>query len=285
MKITLFAVALFLGLFACFLPRALAQDYGPAGLIPEDAPKGAGKMIILSDFGSEDAAYISLPATQPVMGILLIPDAYGLDDFTKAEADRLAAQGYLALAVDIYNGQQSSAPGEKANLVANINATSVLKTLASGMRLFHESPSYRMDRVVAVGWGTGAKFAYEMARENKDLQGAITFYGPVETDPVSIPKGCAPLSAVYSSTDPVATRANVQAFQHLMKAAGNDFTAWFIDAGSGWSNPKSPTYNPTEDKEAWKVVMPFLVRIGATAVKPVKPPSMFDKVKGLLHKA
>jgi hypothetical protein len=70
----------------------------------------------------------------------------------------------------------------------------------------------------------------------------------------------------------------VQVFERMMKDAGNDFEAWFIAAGSGWSEPLSKTYNPTEDKEAWKVVAPFLVRIGAAPVKEEKE-SIIDKAK------
>ena len=72
-------------------------------------------MITLSDFGAEDLAYLAVPATPPTLGIVLVPDAYGLDDFTKAEADRLAALGYLVVAVDIYNGKQTTDPGDLAN--------------------------------------------------------------------------------------------------------------------------------------------------------------------------
>ena len=55
-----------------------------------------------------------------------------------------------------------------------------------------------------------------------------------------------------------------------MKDAGNDCECWFIAARSGWSNPKSKTYSPVEDKEAWKVALPFLVRIGAQPVRVQK---------------
>jgi carboxymethylenebutenolidase len=245
--------------------------------------KPVGRAITLSDFGAEDLAYLSIPATRPTLGIVLVPDAYGLDDFTKAEADRLAQEGYLVVAIDIYNGSQTSDPGEQANLVANLNADVVMKTVDAGIRFFHESPKFRVDHVVAMGWGAGATYVFQAARENKTLDGAITFYGPVETGDSKIGKFCAPLCAVYPENDSVATHENVEAFQHAMKDAGNDFEAWFIAAGRGWSHPKSKTYNRVEDKEAWKVATPFLVRIGAEPVKPKDGPSIIDKVKNIFN--
>jgi len=247
---------------------------------PDDSPpaKPASRMITLSDFGAEDLAYLAIPATPPTLAIVLVPDAYGLDDFTKAEADRLAALGYLVAAVDIYNGKQTTDPGDLANLIANLNAETVMKTVNSGIRFFHESPKFQVDHVVAMGWGTGATYVFQAARENKTLDGAITFYGPIESRDHIIGKFTAPLCAVYPANDPVTTHDNVLAFQQRMKEAGNDCEAWFIAADSGWSNPKSRTYNPVEDKEAWKVALPFLVRIGAEPVKPTHD-SILDKAK------
>ena len=241
--------------------------------------KATGRTITLSDFGAEDLAYLSIPATPPEMGIVLVPDGYGLDDFTKAEADRLAGLGYLVLAVDIYNGHHSTDPEEIANLTANQEPAAVLKTIDAAIRVFHESPKFKVGHVVAMGWGNGARFVYQEARVSRTLDGAIMFYGPIETDVEHIGKFLVPLCAVYPQSDPIITHEEVQVFEHMMKDAGNDFEAWFIAAGTGWSNPANKNYSPVEDKEAWKVAMPFLVRIGAEPVKVEKKPSIIDKAK------
>jgi carboxymethylenebutenolidase len=238
----------------------------------------ASHMIPLGEYGADEMAYISIPATAPKVGIVLVPDAFGLDDFTRAEADRLAAMGYLVLAVDIYNGNQMTDPGDLANMIANLNTETVLKTVNAGIRLLNESPAFHTDHVVAMGWGTGATYVFQEARDNKTLDGAITFYGPVLTRQDQVRKFAAPLCAAYPDRDPVATHDVVQAFQHWMKDAGNDFEAWYIAAGRGWSDPKSKSYNPVEDGEAWKVALPFLVRIAAAPVRSKKP-SLIEQAK------
>jgi carboxymethylenebutenolidase len=261
------------------IARAADDSDASASPAPDAVPgKPTGRMITLSDFGAEDLAYLAVPVTPPALGIVLVPDAYGLDDFTKAEAMRLAGLGYLVVAIDIYNGKQLTDPGDLANLVANLNAATVMKTVDAGIRFFHDSPKFRVDHVVAMGWGTGSSYVFQAARENKTLDGAITFYGPVVTSDHVIGKFVAPLCAVYPLNDPVATRDNVLGFQQRMKDDGNDCEAWFIAAGAGWSHPKSKTYNPVEDKEAWKVALPFLIRIGAEPVKP-RGDSILDKAK------
>jgi carboxymethylenebutenolidase len=239
--------------------------------------KPAGRMITLGDFGAEDLAYLAIPATPPTLAVVLVPDAYGLDDFTKKEADRLAGLGYLVAAVDIYNGKHTTDPGDLANLIANLNAATVMKTIDAGVRFFHESPKFKVDHVVAMGWGTGATYVFQAAREIKTLDGAITFYGPVESNDHTIGKFYAALCAVFPANDPVTTHDAVMTFLQRMKDSGNDCEGWFIAAGRGWSNPKNKTYSPIEDKEAWKVALPFLIRIGAEPVKPKD--TIIDKAK------
>ena len=246
--------------------------------------KPSSRAITLSDFGAEDLAALAIPSTPPTVGVVLIPDAYGLDDFTRHETERLAGIGYLVVAVDIYNGKQTTDPGQQSNMVANLDATGVMKTIDAGIRLFHESPKFRVDHVVAMGWGVGANFALEAARENKGLDGAILFYGPVPSGhPLKVP---VPVCALYSQSDPATSREAVLGFQHAERDLGCDFTAWFIAAGSGWSNPLSKTYNPVEDKEAWKVAEPFIFRVGAepSRAKSTVVDKVKDKVKSIFDK-
>ena len=259
---------------------ALATLIVTTSLHAATAAKPTGRLITLSDFGAEDLGYLAIPVTPPTVGIVLVPDAYGLDDFTRSEADRLAAQGYLVLAVDIYNGKQTTDPADLANLIQNINTDSVMKTIDSGVRFFRESPMYRTSHVVVMGWGTGATYVFQTVRDTRTtVDGAITFYGPCPSGDQELGKFYAPLCAVYSDRDPATTHDVVLNFQQRMKAAGNDCECWFMAASSGWSEPKSKTYNPAEDREAWKVAVPFLIRIAAQPGKKEKPPGMIDKAK------
>jgi carboxymethylenebutenolidase len=274
----LFAVLLIVGCNPVRAQEAASPGGNPAAESQPSAAPGqpVGRAITLSDFGAEDLGYLAIPNTPPMVGIVLVPDAYGLDDFTKHEAERLASEGYLAVAIDIYDGRRPNDPGQIANMVANLDGPTVMKTVNAGIRLFNESPKFRVDHVVVVGWGVGANYAWQAANEESGPDGAILFYGPVESGPV---KRCPlPVCALYSDRDPSVTRGSVLDFQHALRDAGSDFTAWFIAAGPGWSNPQSRNYSPVEDREAWKVAEPFLIRIGAEPVRK-KGPNAIDKVK------
>lgn len=277
-RTTVFA-ALFAAMTPCLNAQENPNDPSPTpGILGHDvgSARPAGRSITLSDFGAEDLGYLAIPATPPTVGIVLVPDAYGLDDFTRQEADRLAGDGYLVVAVDIYNGKQMNDPGQIANMVANLDGPTVMKTVEAGVRLFHESPKFHVDHVVTVGWGVGATYVWQATSSPYPPDGAVMFYGPVQTNAVT--KTPIPVCALYSDRDPAVTRDSVLSFQHALRDQGSDFTAWFIAAATGWSNPQSKAYNPGEDREAWKVAEPFIMRIGTEPVKKYGP-SEIDKVK------
>jgi carboxymethylenebutenolidase len=280
MPIRRFAFAFLLLQLAFFLPTRAQENPNDSPLAEAKSPdptppKASGRPITLSDFGAEDLGYLAVPNTPPTVGVVLVPDAYGLDEFTRRQAERLAADGYIAVAVDIYNGKMLTDPGQIANMVANLDGPTVLKTVEAGVRLFHESPKFRVDHVVVVGWGIGANYAWQSAHDENGPDGAILFYGPVQSGKMD--KCPVPVCALYSDRDPAVTRDAVLDFQHGMRDAGSDFTAWFIAAQSGWSNPQNKYYNPVEDGEAWKVAEPFIMRIGAEPVR--KRDTTVDKVK------
>jgi len=266
---------------SCLLGHAQdnsGDSSGTPGILTNDvgSSKPTGRSITLSDFGAEDLAYLAIPATPPEVGIVLVPDAYGLDDFTRQEADRLAGEGYLVVAIDIYNGKLTTDPGQIGNMVENLDGPTVMKTVEAGVRLFHESPKFHVDHVVMVGWGVGANYAWQAVDGPYAPDGVVLFYGPVQSNAVT--KLPIPVCALYSDRDPVLTREAVLNFQHAQRNAGSDFTAWFIAAAPGWSNPQSKAYSPGEDREAWKVAEPFILRIAAEPVKKYGPSEM-DKVK------
>ena len=80
------------------------------------APKPKGSMTDLK-VGNETAkAYVARPGGTPKGGLLVIHEWWGLNDLVKHEADRLAQEGYLAVAVDLYKGKVATKPDQLMGL-------------------------------------------------------------------------------------------------------------------------------------------------------------------------
>src|SRR6267378_5111788 len=82
-----------------------------------DAPKPEGTTTKLQVAGQSSEAYLARPRGKPRGALLVLQEYWGLNDWIKHQADQLAKDGYLALAVDLYQGKVASTPAEAVELM------------------------------------------------------------------------------------------------------------------------------------------------------------------------
>src|SRR5947209_17993608 len=80
------------------------------------SPGPKGQNVFLKIKGGEAKAYVAKPKTKPRGAVLVLHEWWGLNDWVKSMADRLAGEGYLALAVDLYKGKVATDPKEAGAL-------------------------------------------------------------------------------------------------------------------------------------------------------------------------
>src|SRR5437773_7997500 len=76
-----------------------------------------GEPVEFEQNGVRVSGYLSRPEGQPKAGMVVIQEWWGLNDDIKEIADRYAAEGYLALAPDMYHGQVTAEPDDARKLV------------------------------------------------------------------------------------------------------------------------------------------------------------------------
>src|SRR5207237_8177889 len=79
-----------------------------------DAPKPKGSMTELKIGDQISRAYVARPKGKPQGALLVIHEYWGLNDWVKDKADQLAAEGYLAVAIDLYKGEGATDPQQAA---------------------------------------------------------------------------------------------------------------------------------------------------------------------------
>ena len=140
------------------VPAAPAKDKSPY----------AGEMIYLRDFGSDEVGFLSVPMQQPQFGVLIVPDGRGLDGRVKKLCDTLSAQGYLALAVDIYNGRVVEDDVQAKANRKGLDAETAIKALETGLNFYAKSPRFQMQRVAAVALGDADGIVLSLCRQTKN---------------------------------------------------------------------------------------------------------------------
>lgn len=218
------------------------------------APALSGEMVTLAD-GTR--AYRSAPAgadaTTPA--VLVVHEWWGLNDHIKHYADRLAGEGYVALAVDLYGGEVATdSDGAMARMKA-VDPAAATATLQAGVQSLR-TPEDR--KLGVIGWCFGGGWSLRTALATPDLDAAVVYYGKVETDPEALGALQAPLIGVFATHDEGIPAETVDAFEAGLQAAGKDATIHRYDAQHAFANPSNAHYDEEKAGDAWQKVSAFL---------------------------
>jgi carboxymethylenebutenolidase len=244
-----------------------AGDTGPTGPLTEeafkalhelrqdDAPPPQGKMVELS----KGKAYLSLPQGDPPRpAVLLIHEWWGLNPHIKHWADRLAADGYATLAVDLYGGVVATTRDEAMAAMNAVDDAAAHAVIAEGLRFLAEDPRIRATRRATVGWCFGGAWSLKAALAHPDLSGAVIYYGRLNTDPTALKSIKAPVLGVFGNEDRSIPPDVVNQFEEGLKQAGVKHQILRYDANHAFANPSSNRYDQKAAADAWNKVRAFL---------------------------
>ncbi|MYD43432.1 MAG: dienelactone hydrolase family protein [Gammaproteobacteria bacterium] len=171
----------------------------------------------------EDAqGYLAEPSGEPPFGsVILIHEWNGLVDRVKQVADLLAAQGYVALAADLYSGKIGSNPMENRQLVTSSLADpqKIIDNLNAAASLLRERDDTN-GLVATIGWcyGGGVALSYALGGEHHD--GTAIFYGRLVTDPEQLATLDHEIFGTFAANDRGIPLADVEKFVAALRASG-----------------------------------------------------------------
>jgi carboxymethylenebutenolidase len=203
------------------------------------------------------------PGKHPAM--IVIHESLGLNDWVKEQATKLAAEGYVALAVDLYRGKTAADLAEAHELMRALPHERAVQDLKAAFAYLAARPDVKPESIGAIGWGTGAAFALQLAVHEPHLKACVVNYGALPTDPADIQNIGAPILGNFGALDRGITPDDVKAFEKSMTKL-RKFVNMKIynDAGHGFENPNSAdSYRPEAAVDAWNRTVMFL----RTAVK------------------
>lgn len=196
----------------------------------------------------------------PFPGIVVIHEWWGLNDWVKDQASKLADQGYAALAIDLYRGKVGTTPEEAHEIMRGVPEDRANRDLAAAYEFLASQPNVKPDRIGAIGWCMGGGYALDLALEQPKLAALVINYGHLATDPAAISKINAPMIGFFGALDRGITPDDVKAFGAAADKAGKkiDVTI-YPDAGHAFENPNNKDgYRPADAADAWNKTVTFL---------------------------
>ena len=233
-----------------------AIPFGAAVLLLSAAAWGAqrGTTVAYKSGDETVSGYLSAPSgggRHP--GLIVVHEWWGLNDWVRAKADHFAADGYVALAVDLYRGKTAGRDADLAHqLMRGLPEDRAARDLDAAFRYLAARPDVDPARIGAIGWCMGGGYALEAAIEEPTLAACVVNYGRLVTDTRTIAKIRAPMLGNFGEEDQGIPPAMVQTFEKEARAAGKtvDFKI-YPGAGHGFaSNPDPKVYRPEAARDA-----------------------------------
>ncbi len=192
-------------------------------------------------------------------GILLLHAWWGLKPFFKELCDRLAAEGFIAFAPDLRNGQIAQTIAEAEELKNTSDSRFESDVVAAAQEYLLDLPDRKGGKIGVVGFSMGADWALKIASQASDQVAAVVlFYGAGEAD---FGKIRSKVMGHYSDVDEWEEYDYVLQMESNMKAAGVDVEFHTYSGMAHWFMEQDrPEYNPEAAELAWRRTIEFFKR-------------------------
>ncbi len=202
----------------------------------------------------------STPAKKP--GVIVIHEWWGLDDWTRQQADRLAQQGYVALAVDLYRGKSTADPAEAHELMRGMPEDRAMADLKAAFNYLASREDVAPNAIGVAGWCMGGGYALALATQEPRLAATAIHYGRLVTDFSTIAKISSPVLGTFGAEDRGIPVEDVKTFGATLTKAGKlgDIKT-YEGAGHAFMNPNNKEgYNAEAAQDAYRRLDAFLDR-------------------------
>jgi carboxymethylenebutenolidase len=241
---------------------AVSADTLPAAIVGKAAPP-SGSTVGYYAADPNTHGYLALPKGGGKHGaVILIHEWNGLNDRVRQVADALAAEGYVALAADMYSGKTGSTPQENMALMKTVtdNPQVSVANLDAAAK-FLRARSDVSGKIATIGWCFGGGVALNYGIEGQHHQGTAMFYGRLVNDPAQLAKMHHPLYGTFAGKDTGIPPAAVDSFVTALRSAGikNDVHV-YDEVGHGfwlWVD-RDPAHATAPALDAWKRLKVYL---------------------------
>ncbi|MBI2657183.1 dienelactone hydrolase family protein [Candidatus Woesearchaeota archaeon] len=192
--------------------------------------------------------------------VVMIHEWWGLNDNIKEMARSLAAEGYVVLAVDLYDGKVGKNATEAGQLAGAVrsNPGEAISNMKTAVQYLKNLENVDDNRIASMGWCFGGAMSLQLAL-NEPLNATIIYYGNLETNATKLSVIKWPVLGIFGEKDTSIPVESVRKFEAALNELGikNEIHV-YPNVGHAFANPSGMNYAPNETKDAWKKTVEFL---------------------------
>ena len=163
----------------------------------------AGSMVSLPSPGGPVTAYLATPAgtVKGAPAIVVVQEWWGLTDWVKGVADRFAAQGYVAIAPDLYHGKVATEPELAHELMRGLPDARARQDIRTAAAYLRAQAALAPKRTGVIGFCMGGRLAQLAALDKGPFDAAVMCYGSPESSPARLRTLKGPLLGIFGADD------------------------------------------------------------------------------------
>ncbi len=215
------------------------------------AANGLSDVSITTAGGKKVSAAVALPKASKAPAVLLIHEWWGLNDQIKSVAAELANLGYVALAVDLYDGKVATTPDDARSFMQAVDGGVATDTL-NGWVDYLKNHEATNGKVGTVGWCFGGGWSLN-ASIASPVDATVIYYGNVEKTAEEVASLSSPVLGHFATKDGWINQPMVDGFIDSMQSAGkaDALTVHWYESDHAFANPTSARYDAEDAALSW----------------------------------
>lgn len=196
--------------------------------------------------------YLARPtAADPRPAVVVMQEWWGVDDHIKDVTRRLAGEGFVALAPDLYHGVVVTEPDEARKLVMELDMDEAVREIQQAIAFLRGQGYVAGPKVGVIGFCMGGRLALMTARAEDQLGAVVAFYGaPLRPEEAVEVK--APILGLYGAADQGTPVESIRAMETALREAGIESEFHIYEGAShAFFNDTRPSYHREAAADAW----------------------------------
>lgn len=247
-----------------------AESKNPAASIKEEAVTYSDNGVTLKGMVAYDS---NLKGKRPA--VIVVPEWWGLNDYAKMRARKLAELGYIAIAADMFGeGRIAANPQEAQSFTTPFYKDPHLakSRVDAAIKKIKEFSQTDPTNIGAIGYCFGGFVVLNSAKMGGDLKGVVSFHGGLGEVPVSKDLLKAKVLVCQGGSDKFVSMDDFNSLKHKLDSIGADNTfRVYANATHAFTNPDATRvgkqfnmpieYNEKADKDSWNDMKAFFTRV------------------------
>jgi carboxymethylenebutenolidase len=218
-----------------------------------------GETVEFASNGGTTSGYLSIPDSGKGPGLVVLQEWWGLVPHIKDVCDRLAREGFVALAPDLYHGERAQSPDQAGKLMMALNVDKTEKDLRGAIRYLVDHDATTSEKVGTIGFCMGGMLSLYAATRNPQVGACVVFYGGHPAFTPDLENLQCPVLGLYAGLDTFVTPEGVRDLERRLDELGKTSEIVIYDGArhAFFNDTRPEVYDEEAARDAWKRTIAF----------------------------